>query len=221
MHLSLKASRLALIAAFCMALGACGTIQPNAYSGISSSSKLMPNPKDDSGRVPYSYSIAVDWRKYDAVIVDPIVVYRGQDQQFGDMSETDKSALAAYMQAQFSEKLRPRFALASTPAPNTLRLKLTLTGAVTNTPVLATLSRFDLAGGIYNGVQNVRDREGTLSGSVLYAVEIYDAASDRLLNAFITKQYPRPWSIGASMGALAASKAGIEKGADALAEQLK
>nr|WP_244544850.1 DUF3313 domain-containing protein [Collimonas sp. OK607] len=204
-----------------MALAACGTTQPNSYSEISSSSKLMPNQNNDTGRVPYSYSTPANWKKYNAIIIDPVVVYRGPDQQFGDMSEKNKTALASYMQTQFAEKMTPRFALSRDPAPNTLRLKLTLTGAETNTPVLATLSRFDIAGGIYNGVQNARNREGTLTGSVIYAVEIYDAASDRLLSAFITKQYPRPWNLGASMGSLAASKAGIEKGADALVEQLK
>lgn len=221
MTISIKAGRLAAIAAFCMAVAACSTTQPNAYSGISSSSKLAPNRNNDSGRVPYSYSTPVDWKKYNAIIIDPVAVYRGADQQFGDMPEKDKDALASYMQTRFAEKLAPRFMLSRDPAPNTLRLKLILTGAETNTPVLATLSRFDIAGGIYNGVQNARNREGTLTGSVIYVVEVYDAASDRLLNAFITKQYPRPWNLGASMGSLAASKAGIEKGADALLEQLK
>ncbi|SFI34173.1 Protein of unknown function [Collimonas sp. OK307] len=221
MYISIKTGRLAAIAAFCMALAACGTTQPNSYSGISSSSKLMPNQNNDTGRVPYSYSTSANWKKYNAIIIDPVVVYRGPDQQFGDMSEKDKTALASYMQTQFAEKLTTRFTLSRDQAPNTLRLKLTLTGAETNTPVLATLSRFDIAGGIYNGVQNARNREGTLTGSVIYAVEVYDAASDRLLSAFITKQYPRPWNLGASMGSLAASKAGIEKGADALVEQLK
>ncbi|MEM4986191.1 DUF3313 domain-containing protein [Collimonas sp. H4R21] len=221
MYVSVKASRLAIIAVSCIALTACSTTQPNSYSGISSSSKLMPNQNNDTGRVPYSYSTPVEWRKYNAIIIDPVAIYRGPDQQFGDMADKDKDALASYMQTKFTEKLAPRFTLTRNPAPNTLRLKLTLTGAETNTPVLATLSRFDIFAGIYNGVQNARDREGTLTGSVIYAVEVYDATSDRLLSAFVTKQYPRPWSLGASMGSLAASKAGIEKGADALADHLK
>lgn len=100
-------------------------------------------------------------------------------------------------------------------------MKLTLTGADTTTPVLGTLSRFDIAGGIYNGVQTVRGREGTFTGFVTYSVEIYDAASNRLLNAYVTKQYPSPWNIGASVGSLSAAKTGIDKGADALIAQLK
>ena len=100
-------------------------------------------------------------------------------------------------------------------------MKLTLTGAATNTPVLATLSRFDLAGGLYNGVQAVRGGEGMLTGSVTYVTEVYDASTNRLLSAFVTKQYPNALNIGASMGSLAAAKVGIEKGGDALVAYLK
>lgn len=215
------AKRMALMALFSLALAACSSTKPVAYSGISSSPMLTANANDDSGRVPYSYSTPVDWKRYNSVIIEPVSIYRGADQQFGDMSEKDKATLASYMQGQFTDKLRSRFTLVNTATANTLRVRITLTGAVTNTPVLGTLSRFDIAGGIYNGVQTARDREGSLTGSVIYSVEIYQAADDRLLNAYITKQFPSPWNLGASMGSLAASKAGIEKGADALVAQLK
>ena len=215
-----QAFRLTIVA-LCAALAGCGSADPVAYSGIMSSSLLAPNPRDDSGHIPYRYSTPVDWRTYNRIIIDPVVIYRGTDQQFGDMSEDDKADLAGYMQAQFAEKLRNRFALASNPGQNTLRVRLTLTGASTNTPVLSTFTHFDLAGGLYNGVQAVRGGEGALSGSVIYAVEIYDAPANRLLSAFITKQYPGSLNILASMGSMAAAKTGIKKGADALVATLK
>jgi hypothetical protein len=148
------------------------------------------------------------------------VLYRGKDHQFGDMSDRDKATLAAYMQNSFAERLRGRFAMVRERGPNTLRIRLTLTGAVTNTPVLGTLSRFDLAGAVYNGVQAARDGEGTMTGSVVYGVEIFDATTSRLLSAYVTKQYPAAYDIKASVGALAAATAGLDKGADALMAQL-
>jgi len=220
MDKSIKADRL-LIAALCAALAACASPEPVAYSGIASSSQLTRNLRDDSNRVPFRYSSEVDWRSYTRVIVDPVVVYLGKDHQFGDMSEKDKTELARYMQARFAEKLKARFMLASEPAPNSLRVRLTLTGASESTPVLGTLSRLDIAGGIYNGVQTVRGGEGTLTGSVIYAVEVYDASTDRLLSAYVSKQYPSPINIGATLGTLDAARAGIDKGADALVAQLK
>jgi hypothetical protein len=220
MYKSMKARHL-LIAAICTALIGCTSVKPVAYSGIASSSYLKPDPQDESGRVPYRFSTQVEWRKYGRLIVDPVVVYRGADNQFGDMQDKDRTALASYMQTKFAEKLQTRFELANDPGPSTLRLKLTLTGADTTTPVLSTFSRFDIAGGIYNVVQTARGKEGAFTGSVTYAVEIYDASTNRLLSAYVTKQYPNPYNIGASFGSLSASKTGIDKGADALVAQFK
>jgi hypothetical protein len=212
--------RLAVLA-LCAVLMGCANVTPVPYSEVASSSYLAPNPSDASGRIPYRYSTAVDWRTYNKIIIEPVVIYRGPDQQFGDMSETDKASLASYMQTRFAAKLGSRFTLASHRAPNTLRVRLTLTGAAINTPVLGTLSRFDVAGIVYNGVQTARDGEGSLTGSVIYAVEIFDAANSRLITAFVSKQYPSPYNIKASVEPLAAAEAGIDKGADALMAQLR
>jgi hypothetical protein len=171
--------------------------------------------------MPYSYSTSVNWQAYSNVIIDQVAVYRGSDNQFGKISEEDKSSLAHYMYAQFVGKLSARFNITSTPGPGTLRIKLTLTGVATTTPVLGTLSRFDLMGALYNGVQSVRGGEGSFTGSVFYVVEIYDASTSQLLSAYIAKQYPNSLNIGASFGALAAARTGIEKGAEKIVEQLR
>jgi hypothetical protein len=204
----------------CVAVAGCASIAPVPYSEMASSAYMAPDKSDVSGRVPYRYSTPVDWRIYSKVILDPVVVYRGRDHQFGDMSGKDKATLAAYMQNCFADRLRGRFVLVREPGPNTLRIRLTLTGAVANTPVLGTLSRFDLAGAVYNGVQAARDGEGTMTGSVVYGVEIFDATTSRLLSAYVTKQYPAAYDIKATAGALAAATAGLDKGADALMAQL-
>lgn len=208
-------------AALCAALAGCASTEPGVYSGLSSSTQLAPNPYDDTGRVPYSYTTLVDWRTYNRIVVQPVVVYRDPDHQFDGLSEADKASLARYMRVEFTRKLLRRFKLANDAAPGTLHLRLTLTGATTTTPVLGTLSRFDVAGGLYNGVQAVRDREGAFTGSVMYAVEIYDAEDNRLLTAFIAKQYPGIYDLSATVGPLAAARAGIERGADELVAYLR
>jgi len=217
---SIRARHL-LLAVVCATVVGCSNVQPVAYSGIASSSFLKLDPEDKSGRAPYRFATQVDWQQYRNAIIDPVVVYRAADNQFGDMSDSDKKALAGYMQSKFEEKLRTRFELANAPDPSMLRVKLTLTGASTTTPFLGPFSRFDLSGGIYNVVQTARGKEDGFTGSVMYAVEIYDASNDKLLSAYVTKQYLNPYNLGASFGALNASKTSIEKGADALVAQLK
>ncbi|CAM3719566.1 conserved hypothetical protein [Agrobacterium tumefaciens str. B6] len=126
------------------------------------------------------------------------------------------------MQSQFTQKLRTRFSVVNSSAPGTLRIHLTLTGAKTTTPpVLGPFSHLDVGGGVYNAVQAARDKEGSMTGSVAYAVEIYDATSNTLLSAYVTKQYPSAMNVGASFGALKASQVAIDRGANALLAQLR
>lgn len=205
----------------CAIGGGCAGIAPVPYVEVASSRQMTANASDSSGRVPYRYASGVNWRDYNKFILDPVVIYRGPDQSFGEMSERDRATLAAYMQTRFMDRLRTRFSVTGRREPNTLRIRLTLTGAVANTPVLGTLSRFDIAGAVYNGVQAARDGEGSMTGSVIYAVEIFDASTSRLLAALVSKQYPAAYDVKASVGALTAALSGIDKGADALLAQLQ
>lgn len=202
-------------------LSACASEAPLAYADIASASRLAPNSADGSGRMPFRYGEQVDWSQYSRIIIEPVVIYAGRDQQFGDIPEAQRKELALEMQTVFTARLSRILTVSRAPAPGTLRLKLTLTGATLNTPGLATLSRFDVAGAVYNGVQTVRDGEGAFTGSVRYVVEIEDAVTGKLLFAYVAKQYPQPYDIPAGVGPLSAAKVGLARGADELVAQLK
>jgi len=209
------------VQALCVALAACSTTQPIPYAGIASSSQMRFNTHDETGRIPYEYKTETRWSRYTAFIVDPVVVYRGADSQFENVSEEDRAYLARTMQTQFTEKLNARFRNAATPGADTLRIKLTLTGAKANTAFLSTFTRFDLVGGPYNAVQAARGKEGSMTGSVSFAVEIYDTSTNALLAAYVAKQYPNAWNLRAGIGAMSASVAGVENGADQLVTYLR
>jgi hypothetical protein len=220
MDLSLLSSRAAGLT-LCATLAACSTTQPIPYAGIASSPQMQASQRDATGHIPYEYKTETNWRRYSAFTIDPVSIYRGGDGQFEDIPEKDKEYLARYMQTQFAEKLGARFKSSPAPGDETLRIRLTLTGAKANTAVLSTLSRFDLVGGPYNAVQAARGKEGAMTGSVSFAVEIHDASTNALLGAYVSKQYPNAWNLKAGMGALSASTAGIQNGADQLLTYLR
>ncbi len=199
-------------------LAACAGPQPVAYNGLSSAAQLQPNTNGPAN-MPFAYKQAVNWQSYSKMILDPVTVYDGPDNNFGSMPQADRADLASYMQIQFFKKLSTRFTAVDAPGPNTLRIHLTLTGAAASTPLLSTALHADMAGNLYNGVQAVRGGPGLMMGSVLYSVEIYDAQSNQLLEAYVTKQYPNSENIFATLGTLAAAKTGIDKGANALLKQ--
>lgn len=211
-----------LLPLLCLAaLAGCASTQPLPYAGLQSSTVLQPNPGDGTGHIPYRTATPTDWSAYSRVVLDPVTIYNGPDHQFEEVPDTDRRALAGTMRAQFSAQLASRFQLVNTPAPGTLRIRLTLTGAKLTTRGLSTFTRFDLGGGPYNLVQGIRGKEGSFTGSVSYAVEIFDASTDRLLDAFVTKQYPNALNIGATLGRLDAAHTGIERGAQELVAQFR
>jgi hypothetical protein len=202
------------------ALAGCATTRPVDYQRLTSASQLAPNPHDNRGHVPFLYStLDDDWHKYHAVIIDPVVVYSGPDEQFGKTSDADKTAVAEYMHAQFAEALKPKFAMADAPGPTTLRVHLTLTGVETSTPVLCSLTKIAPITAIVNVVQTARDKQAIFTGSVSYAVEIYDSSSNQLLRAYVAKQYPFAENLLASFRTLDASRAGVRNGAKGLVAQ--
>lgn len=204
-------------------LGGCSTTHPVNYQGLASAGQLMANPKDKSGREPFRY-VASDtaWPRYNAVILDPVTIYAGPDHQFGDLSENDKATLAAYAQTIFANALKAKFAAAeASPGPDTLRVHVTLTGAETNTPIIGTLSKLAPVGLVLNTVQTARNKQAALSGSVSYAVEVFDSTTNRLLRAYVAKQYPFAQNVLASFGKLDAARAGLRSGSVALVVQLQ
>lgn len=204
-----------------LALAGCAGTQLPRYAGLSTAQQLRPNDGEESYRQPWRTGSAIDWRNYSEVTLDPVVIYSGADNQFGDLSQSDRRELADYLYQRHAEMLKTRFTFGQPPSNRGIRIRLTLTGAETTTPVIGTFTKFDLAGGPYNIVQAMRGREGLMNGWVSYAVEIYRADNNRLLQAYITKQYPNAMNVSASIGSLAAARVGIDKGADELLSVMK
>ncbi|SMQ93577.1 DUF3313 domain-containing protein [Xanthomonas fragariae] len=213
--------RCCALAVVSVTLIGCASTRPMPYSQLPSSSYLRPQEGSRGDRMPYAYHGDVDWTRYRAALVESVSIYRGPDAQFEDVPEHDKRMLAEYMQQEFGNAIAQRWERTTSADRDTLRVRITLTGAKPSKRVLGTIMKVDIGGGSYNAVQAARGKEGAFSGSVSYAVEIYDAPSNRLLAAYVEKQYPSAMNIKASLGAYDAAKAGIRKGAEQLVEGLE
>jgi hypothetical protein len=203
-------------------LAGCATNAPVQYRNLNSSAQLAPNSKNQSKHTPFYYSSPdAELTKYTQVMLDTVTIYGGEDQQFGMLSAAERQQLADYMQMQFSQTLGQKYVLTSVAGPNTLRIHLTLTGASASVPILSTVKQIVPVGAVVGVLKSAADKPSRIMGSVTYAVEIYDSQSDRLLRAFVAKQYPAAENIPASIGALSAAETGIKKGAGALLTQLQ
>lgn len=212
----------ALVCAALVLSGCATTEAPVPRTALASAPELVRSPEGGDPRQPYSYRAAdTRWDDYSQVMLQPVVLYAGADAQFGDASDDDKRQVMAALRASFETALRRRYTLVDQPGPRTLKLRLTLTGFEKNTPVLSTLTKVLPLGLIRNTIKSANDEQGTLSGSLSYAVEVYDAADDRLLRAFVAKRYPSAMNVGASLGTLDAARTAARDGGLALLHELR
>lgn len=213
---------LSLAFLICLGVAGCASQAPVPYTEIASAPHWSANTEDSSGRMPYSYKRTSGWGHYDAVIVEPVMLYSAADNQLGDLNIGEAMLLKKQMDTDFKQALSRYFKVSDKlgGVPRAMRIRITLTGAERNTAFLTPFSRFDLGMGSYNLVQAARDKRGTFSGSIFYTVEIYDEASDQLLQSFVAQQYPKVYDLGATHGSLTAAQAGISRGAAALADEL-
>ncbi len=217
----LRMMGLPLLMALPFLVGCANSPTPARYVGLSSAPALTPNSRTDARRIPYAYEApGRPLARYSAVHLRPVAIYEGPDHQFGSLSRAEKAQLAAEAQQQFHAALQRQGILAAAPGPAVVQLQITLTGAQTNVPVLATATKLTPAGFALNGLQAVTDGEGRFSGMVIYAVELRDGPSQTLLSAQVTKQYPHALNIAATLGPLDAAHEGLKAGAESLAQAL-
>jgi hypothetical protein len=208
----------ALAAIMGIGMFGCASTTPTAYQDLSSTSQLKPVK---NGPDAFQYTKPnLSFSGYSALIVDPVTIYSGKDGQFGSVSEQGRSAIAQYMQQQFTQILGKKFQISDSAGPHMARLHLTLTGIESSTPVMSIVSHVLPVGLVVNSGLEAAGHNGTFFGSVSYAVELYDANSGELIYASVAKETPHALSISAALGSLDAARAGLRRGANYLCEDL-
>jgi hypothetical protein len=137
--------------------------------------------------------------KYRTVMVDPGTVYDGPDAQFNDVDPADRAKYADIMATELRTEIAKTFPSATTIDQNTLRVHINLVGVQKTKGGLATATRVTPIGLGLSALKAVRGKQGTFTGSVLYAVEAYDAKTGKLLLAAVRRRTPDPLDIPATL----------------------
>lgn len=200
--------------------GCANSPPPNHYRNLSSSPYLRQSAPGEDRRTPFSYEVSGGISRYRTVRLLPVSVYVGSDHQFGVLTAADRGRLAAYADQQFRGALARRGILAEGSDHAAVELKITITGAQPSVPVLATASRITPAGFALSGLTAATGGEGRFSGVVIYAAEFRDGPSQKVLWAYVTKQYPNALDIVATIDPMEAARAGLRSGAEELARSV-
>lgn len=171
--------------------------QDHAPVGLPSSAKMT---KDDAKGESWSYiKPDLDLRKYGKVIVDQTAVYRGADAQFSSVTPENRTKFAGIVTEELRNELAQSFPIVTKADANTLRIRVTLLGVKETTGGVATATRVMPMGLATNAVKSIAGKKGSFTGSVLYAVEVFDGPSGELLVGGVRRRSPDALDIPATL----------------------
>lgn len=139
------------------------------------------------------------FQRYRTVIVDPTVVYSGPDAQFEGIDYADRSRFADMITQELRSEIAKSFPTPAAPQADTLRMRVTILGAQKTRGGIATATRVTPLGFATSAVKSALGRKGTLTGSVLLAVELFDARTNKVLLAAVRRRTPDPLDVPATL----------------------
>lgn len=191
----------------------------HAPVALKSSNKMA---QDKAGSESWTYAQPREvFRKYRTLIVDNTTVYNGPDAQFDGINAADRAKFAGIVTDQLRYELAKSFPNPARVQPDTLRLKVTLLGAEKTKGGLATATRVTPMGFGLSALKSAVGKGGSFTGSVLFAVELYDARTNELLLAAVRRRHPDPLDVPATLGTEETVKAVAREFADGARERLQ
>ena len=179
--------------------------------------------QDKAGSESWTYvNPSANFTTYRKVIVDPTTIYTGPDAQFGDISQEDRTKFAGIMTDELREEIAKAFPTPSgAPTADTLRIRVVLLGAKKTVGGVATATRATPIGLGLNAFKSVIGKGGTMTGSLLYAVEGYNGKSGELLFTAVRRRTPDPLDIPATFSTSDTVKAVAHDFAEAAVKKLQ
>jgi hypothetical protein len=197
-----SAKKIFLISA--LAIGTCVIASPgftqtrdHAPVDLQSAPELT---QDKAGKENWTYiNPDAELTKYRAVTIEPGVVYNGPDAQFDGVSDSDRAKYAAIMTAALRSEIAKSFPASAGARANTIRVHFDLIGIQNTVGGVATATRVTPIGFGLSALKSITGRQGTLTGSVLFSVQAYDAKTGKLLFAAVRRRTPDPLDIPATL----------------------
>lgn len=177
--------------------------------------------QDKPGSESWTYvQPASKFRKYRTVIVAPTTVYNGPDAQFEGIAPADRARYAEMITQALRSEIAKSFPSPARAQADTLRLHVTILGAQKTQGGIATATRVTMFGFATSALKSALGKQGSFTGSILYAVELRDARTNELLLAAVRRRTPDPLDIPATLSTTDTVKAVAREFADGARKRL-
>ena len=183
--------------ALSLAAPAIAQTKDHAPVALKSASKMA---QDSPGSESWTYAKPRSaFTKYRTVIIEPTQVYNGPDAQFDGIPIADRQRFADIVTQELRAEVIKTFPAPAQPQADTLKVRVTLLGARKTRGGLATATRVTPLGFGTSALKSALGKTGSFTGSLLYAVELYDGRTNELMLAAVRRRTPDPLDIPATL----------------------
>jgi hypothetical protein len=191
----------------------------NAPVSLQSARKMA---QDRPGTESWTYAQPkVRFATYRTLIVEPTIVYKGPDAQFDGIEPADRAKYAGMITDELRSEMAKSFPAPPRPQADTLRLRVTLIGANKTKGGIATATRVTPLGFASSALKSAMGKTGSFTGSLLYAVELYDARTNELLLGAVRRRTPDPLDVPATLSTTDTVKSVAREFADGARKRLE
>ncbi len=168
------------------ATGYWGKAEPSGF--LKDYSKLRPAADDTEATLVYFTGDKVKFKSYTKVWLEPVQVWRGEKSDAKDLDKEDAEYLSQFLWSKLDEEIRKNYQMAQSPGPDVLHLRVGITEAGKNVPVVDNITAaYPAAMVMSKGKKYIASTESFVGKSTL-EVEATDSQTGELLAAAVDRR---------------------------------
>ncbi len=178
-----------------MALTACATSQQAGGFGkaepsgfLKDYSKLHAAENETEATLVYFTPDKAKFKSYTKVWLEPVQVWRGEQSDAKDLSKEDAQYLSQFLWTRLNEELRKDYAMAQAPGPDVIQLRVGITEAGKNTPVIDNLTALHPGSLLLSKGKKALAGTESFVGKATIEAEVLDSQTGELLAAGVDRR---------------------------------
>ncbi|MDG2306758.1 MAG: DUF3313 domain-containing protein [Candidatus Binatia bacterium] len=156
--------------------------QPHVDTVLIEDGLLRPTGRDDLAQQLY-VAPNVDWARYDRILLDPVMIWRDEEEDEGGVSQIDMQYLADYFYDFLHATLAKRYEMVRMPGPGTFRVTVALVRATERSVAPDILSNVIPQARLLMRMSDLISDKPIFVGEAAVETRIVDAETGRLLVA--------------------------------------
>jgi hypothetical protein len=131
---------------------------------------------------------AADFSRYEAVFIEPVTVWLGDNSALNDVDPIERQKLADEFYAEIVKTLQDDYVITAQPGPGTMRIRVALTDAQASRPVLDVVSTYVPQARLLASVATLGSDTAAFVGQASAEAEVRDAETGVLLIAGVDRR---------------------------------